>query len=305
MNNEEVIAWTRKEATLSSKSTEFSSTVINQMANQVLELVFSPLVENCRAGFWYHTFTRTLGTGNPYVRLPPRTFPAIEQVDVSMDGQHWAPLTEALESEQTEWMADYGANAIPTAYVIRGSSLYLLPAARVDGCQLRVKASVRPSTLVSSQAGVGVITDIDYDNRVLELTSLPVDRLAGDTTIVSGAICDVIEPRAQFELSLVDAQVIVVDPTHVQVAAGHTLARLEIGDYLRVAGQSDWPQLPISFHSLLGTITAIPIARQRDLLDRAQMLSTAASASLQRLEGHLKPRVRVDVHKVLQHQWGR
>jgi hypothetical protein len=304
MTNEELVAWTRKEATLSSKSTEFSATVINQMMNLQMSQVFEPIVANCRAGYWYHTFTRTLGVGNPFVRLPPRSCPAIEQVDISADGgANWVALKEALEAEVPEWMCDYGGDAYPAAYTLRGTNLYLLPAARSADCQLRVKVVVKPSTLVASQLGVGVVQDYDPDTRIVEVSSLPVDRLNSNAAMGGTKVVDIIEPRAQFELSLCDAAATVIDPTHVQIAAGHSLARIEVGDYLRFAGQSDWPQLPIGFHSLLGSATAVPIARQRDLHERADALSTMCSARLEALVGQLKPRVRVATHKPVQHQW--
>lgn len=303
MNRSELVAWVRDEATLSSRSTEYTAAKITQLLNQDMRKVYTPLIANARSGYWYHTFTRTLGTNNPYVRLPPRACPAIEQVDISIDGgQRWAALNEALESEAQDWSIEAQSYNWPQAYTIRGSYLYLLNAARVDGVQLRVKVVVKPSEIVEEQ-GAGLVVEVDADTRTITLNSMPVDRLAGNAQLNGTHIVDVIEPRGNYELSLCDALATVLDSTHIQIAEGYSLARIEPGDYLRVAGQSDWPQLPEEFHSLLGSTTAVPICRQRDLLERADTLAAAGSAGLQRFQSHLLPRVRVDTHKPIQHQW--
>lgn len=302
MNTTEIVTWTRKEATLSRLSTEYTSDVIVGLCNKTMDEVLTPLIASERSGYWCHTFTRTLGTNNPAVRLPPRSCPAIEQLDVSTDGGVcWRPLPEALEAEATDWLRDYGREPYPQAYVIRSSYLYLLPAATVPDVQLRIKTVMRPNTLVEMQGG-GQIVSLDPTTNILTLTSMPVSK-PSNATLTGDVLFDIIEPRGNFELSLCDAIGTVLDSTHVQIAAGYSLARVEPGDYLRCAGQSDWPQLPLEFHSLLGSITALPILRQRDMYERADALATASSSALQRLREHISPRVRVQQHKPIQHNW--
>ena len=128
-----MITWTRKEATLSRLSTEYTDTVILGLMNKTMDEVLTPVMAAARSGYWCHTFTRTLGIDNPTVRLPVRSCPAIEQVDISLDGVNWVALDEALEAEAQDWMNDYGRDNRPHAYVVRSSYLYLLPAAKVDG----------------------------------------------------------------------------------------------------------------------------------------------------------------------------
>lgn len=302
MNYTEVVTWTRQEATLSSKSTDYTSAKIMQIANQQMRTVFTPLIANARAGYWLHTFTRTIGAGNPYVRLPARACPAIEQCDWSADGVYWYPLQEALESEAQDWAREAQGYNEPQAFTMRGSYMYLLNAPKVEGIQLRVKVVMKPSLIVLEQ-GAGLILNVDPNTRILTVNAMPIDRVT-NTAVNGDCIVDVIEPRGNYELSLADGFATVLDSTHIQIASGYTVARLEAGDYLRAAGQSDWPQLPEEFHSLLGTVTAVPICRQKDMDTRAEALSAAGSSGLQRFQSHIMPRVRVDVHKPIQHQWG-
>lgn len=302
MKTSDLYPWTRKEATLSQYSTGYNTTTLLQMLNMTMSQVIEPVVAGVRSGFWVHTFTRTLGINNPTVRLPPRATPAIEMVEISTDGQCWAPLSEALESEVAEWMMEYGRDQLPTAYVIRSSYIYLLPAAKIEGVQIRVKTTVRPNVLVDDQS-TGQIEAVDVETRTLTVVSLPVSKPSGAAFGTGTVVCDAIEPSGNYERSLLDAPCTFVDSTHVTVAAGFSLARVQAGDWLRFANQSEWPQMPESFHPLIGSITAVPICRQRDLLERADAISSAASARLQSFAEHLQPRVRVQDHKPAQHNW--
>lgn len=302
MDSTAITSWVRDEATLSLYSSDYTSAKILQMCNQTMSDVLEPLIAGARSGYWCHTFTRTLGINNDVVRLPPRSCPAIEQVDISWDGGRcWEPLSEALEAEAQDWMNDYGRQNRPFAYVVRSSYLKLLPAAAAEGIQLRIKILVRPSVLVEPQS-TGLVVDYDADTRIVEVINLPVSKPSG--TAMSGTqVVDIIEPRANFELALCDAIATVIDPTHVEIAEGYGLARIEPGDYMRFANQSEWPQLPESFHKVIGSITAIPICRQRDMHQRAEALSSTSGNTLSRLSDHIKPRVRVQQHRPSQHDW--
>jgi hypothetical protein len=299
----EMITWTRKEATLSRLSTEYTDTVILGLLNKTMDEVLAPLVAAARSGYWCHTFTRTLGAGNQSVRLPPRACPAIEQVDISADGVHWEPLAEALEAEAQDWMQEHGRDQYPAAYVVRSSYLYLLPAAVPAGVQLRAKCVMRPNTLVAAQAG-GLINAFDPLTNILTLNSMPVSMPGSlPLTIGDNYYFDIIEPRGNFELALCDAVGTLIDSTHVQIGSQYSLGRVEAGDYLRCANQSEWPQLPKEFHSIVGSIAALPILRQRDLYERSDKLAEATGNALQRLREHISPRVRVQQHKPIQHNW--
>lgn len=301
MNVPELIAYVREEATLADQSQDYTDEVILRLLNVQLRQIFEPIVTDTRAGYWLHTLQRTLGAGNSYVRLPPR-IATLEQVDVYYDGV-WRALQEALESEAQDWAYEYGRAPQPQAYTVRGTALSLLPAALGSDTLIRVKGALRPSVLYAPQTA-GVVGAIDVANRVLTVNSMPVD---GRTSApISGAVTiDVIEPRNCYELSLVSARATVLDATHLQIEAGHTLSRIESGDVVRVAEQTDWPQLPEGFHASLATAAAVLVCRQRDLREREQALSSQAAGTIQRLQAYLSPRVRVAVHRPIQHGWGR
>ena len=298
MNTSELIAYARETATIDDGSTEFTDAVIIQLMNSAMRTYFEPIVADARSGYWLHTVTRTLAAGNPLVRLPPRHC-ALEQIDVRQGTGDWAALTEAIESELQDWRVT--TSPTPQVYTLRGSSIYLSPAASTADIQLRAKVTVRPSQLVLEQTA-GRVTAVDTTTRTITVNELPVDRTTGE--VVAGSlVIDVIEPRGWFELSLFDALAGVSGPTTFQVSSGPSLGRIEVGDYVRVAQQTDWPQLPESYHTVLGAAAAIPICVRRDMYDRSNELQGAVSAAAQRMAASLTPRTKATTHLPLQHGW--
>jgi hypothetical protein len=300
MNTTTLIAWVREQASISDESTEYDDPKILQLLNQARIEIFEPVIASTRAGYWTHTLTRTLGANNPVVRLPPRAA-AFLHADVRRDGGDWCPLQEALESEQQDWERD--RSGTPRAYLIRGTTMHLLNAPTTSQYTLRVKVIVRPSVLYATQAN-GLVTGIDLTTNTLTLNGLPADK-STNTTISGTLNVDVIEPIDNYELSLFHAPATVLDGTHVQVDSSYSLLKVQIGDYLRVANQSEWPQLPEPFHSSLASAAAIPPCVQRDLYDRVTDLRSDVSSAATRLATHLMPRTktRTDERQPIMHSW--
>lgn len=297
MNTSELIAYARPTATIEDGSAEFTDTVITQLLNTAMGSYFEPIIESARSGFWMHSLTRTLAASNPYVRLHPRHC-ALEQIDIRQGSGKWYPLDQSIESEAQDW--DPNA-AYPQAYTVRGSTVMLLPAPTTSDLSLRAKITVRPSTLVADQTG-GRVLSVDVAARTISIDSLPIDRTTSGP--LSGTtIIDVIEPRGYFELSLFDAPASVLDANTILVGSGPNLSRVEVGDYVRAAGQTDWPQLPESYHAVLAAAAAIPICTRRDMYDRANEIAASTSAAAQRLASTLTPRVRAVNHMPIQHGW--
>jgi hypothetical protein len=301
VDTNELIAYAREEAALAVESTEYDSVKLLSLLNQARIDVFEPVITAARCGYWVHTLTRTLGANNPIVRLPPRTA-AFLQADIRVGTGQWHPLPESTEAEAQDW--ERQSTVHPCAYIIRGSTMHLLPAASTDATySIRIKIVVRPSKLYLPQA-TGAVTNVDLTTNIITLASLPVDK-ATSTTITGTLNVDVIEPSDNFELSLFHAQATVIDATHVQVATGYSLARIQVGDYLRVANQSEWPQLPEPFHRWLASAAAITPCSQRNLYDQASDLQQSTAAAVTRLATHLAPRSRAQTQerRPIQHSW--
>lgn len=303
MDVTELTAYVREQAGIADASTEWSAVKILQLLNQTRTDVFEPLITAAKCGYWVHTLTRVLGAANPVVRLPLRAA-ALLHCDIRVGTGLWAPLTEYTEAEQQDWERMGGNQPnCPLGYVVRGSTLNLVPSAVDNNYSLRVKIVVRPSKLYLPQAA-GIVTNIDLTTNIITLTSMPLDMITS-TTLAGTLNIDVIEPVDNYELSLFHAQATVLDATHVQIAAGYSLLKVQVGDYLRAANQSDWPQLPEPFHPSLASATAIIPCTQRDLYDRANDLRQSTASSITRLVDHLKPRSKTQTQerRPIQHSW--
>lgn len=300
MNTTECIDYVRSQASIAVDSTEWSSAVILQLLNQTRVDIFEPIIAEARCGYWTRTLTRTLGANNPVVRLPTRAC-AVLLVDIRRANDRWYPLQEFTEAEQQAWERE-GGN-YPKAFIIRGTSMYLIPAPVDDQYSIRIKIIVRPSKLYLPQAA-GVVTNVDLSTNIITLTSLPVDKVTG-LTITGTLNVDIIEPADNFELSLFHAQATVIDATHVQIGTGYSLLAVQNNDYLRVANQTDWPQLPEPFHHVLASAAAIVPCTQRDLYDRVEALQQSVSSTVTRLVTALKPRIKVQTQerRPVQHSW--
>jgi hypothetical protein len=293
MDVAELIDFARSESGTSVENLEYTDSVILGLLNQQLRLHVQPLIANTRTGFWYHTFSRTLARGNPYVRMPARAC-SLEQVDISVDGGlRWAPLKQAIEADADKWLREHTGVSTPIAFTVRGTSLFLLPAASVDTVQLRVKVTLRPSKLKTSEAA-GLVVGVA--GNTITVNSMP-------TGVVGSVTCDVIQPRDAYELALVDAPMTVATATTLTVNASFGLGRIEPGDYVRLADQSDWPQLPESYHATLATLAAAVICDQRELESRSGKLAAKAGNQLSKLAADIAPRVRSSANKPAMHDW--
>jgi len=300
MDTSELVTTAQEEASIAPQSTEWDSTKLLQLMNQMLVEGFEPIIGAGRGGLWTHTLTRTLGANNSVVRLPPRTAGFI-QADIRLGTGKWCPLQEHTEADQQDW--ERLSASYPVAFIRRGSTLHLTPAA-IDGqCSMRVKIVVRPSTLYLPQT-TGKVASVDLNTNIITLVNLPVDKATSST--ISGTLnVDVVEPDDNFELSLFHAQATVLSSTTVQIASGYNLAKIQAGDYMRVANQSEWPNMPKPFHHLLAKAAAITPCIQRDLYDRANDLRQSVAAGINRLIEHVKPVVRANTQerKPIQHSW--
>lgn len=294
MIDSELIAQVREEATIESESTEYTAAKIRQILNQQLLSVFVPIIADARSGYYLHQPSRTIGINNPMVRMHPRST-ALEEVDIRNVNGNWCPLAEAIPAEATSWNSTYVNASVPQAYVLDSDYIRLLPAATDSTLEIKTRITVRAGTLVTEQSA-GLISNADINTRIITVNAMPLG-LAGTV------ICDAIAPRSLFELSMFNVPVTYVSPTTVSVPAGYDMTKIEAGDYLRLAGQFEWPQLPEEFHHLLAIAAAIPCCKRRDMYDREQALQTSLVAGVNRMREHMTPRTRSENHRPVAHGW--
>jgi hypothetical protein len=298
VNTDELIEYWRTATTIEDESEEYGAAGVLRLMNHGMRTVFQPMVASAREGHWLHVLTRALSVGNPLVRLHPRHI-ALEQIDLRIGGEggDWAPLTIALESERAGWERHYRAAQYPQAYTLQTNNIALIPAA-MDSCDLRAKFVMRPSLLVEAQDAGRVIA---FDEHTITVNSMPLDRVTGQ--VLSGSVTiDVIEPVAWSEISLFDAPATVSGST-LTVSSSFGLGRVQVGDYVRAAQQTDWPQLDESLHITVADVAGVYACRQKDMYTRADELAKQAQGALNRWVESLSPRRKATTHMPLQHGW--
>lgn len=299
MNTAELIDYWRTATTIEDESEEYGAEAVLRLMNHGLRTVFQPMVASAREGHWLHTLSRVLSVGNPLVRLHPRHI-ALEQIDRRIGGEsgRWEPLTVVIESERAAWERHYYAAQYPCGYTLQTNNIALIPAA-MDSCELRAKFVMRPSMLVEAQ-DAGRVTA--FDEHTITVNSMPVDRVTGQTLAGSVTI-DVIEPVGWSEISLFDAPATVTGATTLTVNSAFGLGRIQVGDYVRAAQQTDWPQLDESLHITVADVAGVYACRQKDMYTRADELAKQAQGALNRWVDSLSPRRKATTHMPLQHGW--
>lgn len=204
------------------------------------------------------------------------------------DGKYY-PLEEA--AAQDIWRFETQTNAVrPRKYAFDGGDIVLLPTPAAS-VTLRVRYYIRPSQLTESQnsrngTDRGRVTAVS--STFLQVNAQPFDQLATvPAAITTGAVIDVIRPAGWYEPVVVSLTTGVISGTTINVSEDLT-SRVQVGDYVRVADQTDWPMLSEDYHDLLPYDAALWVLGQMSLEDKG--LQAKTDRMYQRFRDSLAPR---------------
>jgi hypothetical protein len=311
MRSDELLARLRKSAFVGDATAypEYPDSELFNELNDRLRSVFSDQIISARSGYWLQTIVATSYMGGS--RLPGRSVVGgLESVEMLYNGAY-VPLEEVTPLEAAPWTS----SGTPWAYWCNNESIALVPTPPAN-VTLRLRYYLRPSLLVTSQSstlgGAGVdrgritASTPDAGSVLLTLSATPWDYGQAVPAAITGArIVDVIRPAGWFTPTLpnVIGNADFPSPNLMVITApGYSAAELgdlvRVGDYVRVAEQTDWPALPQDFHRMLADAAAVNVLREMDLFDKADVLSTAASADFQRFSKLIQPRVKSRPKKI-------
>ena len=189
-----------------------------------------------------------------------------------------------------------------------------------SGVTIRLRYYLRPSLLVTSQSSTssnsgsdgvirGRIDGINNTTRTITVNALPFDQsLAVPAAITSGYRVDSVRPSGWHMPTVVDyiPSITGLDLAFGSMSADEFGRSFRFGDFIRAADQTDWPALPADFHRMLADATAANVLREMDLTDKADVISTAASADFARFAKSIAPRVKSEPHSIrLRPYWSR
>lgn len=268
------------------------------------QALFEKLLVSPREGQWLKQYVVSTTAGISLYRLPHRSVGAgAERVELSTTGGKYQPLTNLSPRDASDREGNSGQ---PRAYTLRGDSVQLFPTP--DGSySLRIHYYLRPGTIVDQQVtGTerGRITAFDATARTIVTNAVPYDQLLTvPAAIATGnQLIDVVRPNGSHEVVLVGATQTLASTTFT-CAAGSDLSQVAVGDYVRAAEQTDWPQLPKEFHQTLCDATAASILVAKGYNEKAQALASKVRSDMDRFESILQPRI-ADSPKVLKPRYG-
>jgi len=309
MRSDELLSRLRKSAFIGNADayTEYTDNELFNELNDRLRSVFSDAVVSARSGYWLSTVVVTSYQGG--ARIPARAVTGgLESVEVLYNGVYYA-LDEVTPLEAAAWTQP----GQPFAYFCEAESIRLVPVPPSD-VTLRLRYYLRPSLLVTSQSSTqggagavrGLIGGVYPSTRAVFVNAEPMDYATGaGVPLAYPATIDIIRPDGWFSPTLVSATASSPGALQYQIPTpslsdAEFADLVRVGDYVRVAEQTDWPALPADFHRMLADAAAVNVLREMDLIDKADILSTAASADFARFAKLIQPRVKSRPKKIRQ-----
>lgn len=280
-----------------------SSRIMQELTERHLQLMGDEEVR-ARAGYGAQYRTVQTVSGVDQYPVPSRAIGgALEKLEVQPPGQSRYQQLHRIEitgSEQYDQGASAAANT-PSRYIVRDGFVQLFPPPPA-GLSLRFTFYMRPNQIVQSQCSIlggdgvdrGRITAINGGLRTVTVNAVPFDQLLLVPAAITSGVqqIDIIRPSGTFALAMYDVDQTLVG-TVFTLGGSSSMARIQIGDYVRVADQADWPMgFPVEAHRMVANRAAAEVARDVGTEEKIQFLSSVAEADLARWRRMRDPQVK-------------
>lgn len=311
MNTTEMLAQLRLNCLIEDGSADYSDAVLLRELSDALTTKFQDTIVGFRNGTWQQRYHIAVTSGVPTYRLADQVT-VISKVEIgygtlsTSENTAFTRLAKVDEGHSDLFEGSYSGLGQPRAYVLRGNNITILPTPDNSSYLLRVTYYRRPPRLYPSQNSVsgtdrGRVTTITPSTGTIIVNALPLDQsLASPTAIATGAYIDVIRPSGWYDHSLSNTFVAFVSGTVLTFAANiiDQLKLVQVGDYVRVYGQSDWPMLPEDFHRCVVDVASTKILIQRGYQQKAANFAGDVTADLQRFDTLYSNRTREEPRRV-------
>lgn len=298
--------------------------IMTELWNQLLK-VFGRNIINARSGYWlaqdYWTSSLQLNGG---MIISPRAYGSnLEKVELSQVAYQvgdFFEIEEVEEGQVNNLDLPVGQTGSPYSYVQRNDLCQLIPFPNASVLAGRLTFYIRPSKLVAPQDGTqgstlrGFITGNPAvtGNRQsptsisITMNALPFDMTLNVPAAPSGAgvPIDIVRGgegswheviyRGTYSFAggttgnINDAQLNPGAFVPLSIAA----LKMRQGDYVRLAGQSEWPALPDDYHDCLADCATIRILKQLNMSMKADDLVGMLSSDLDRFQDLITPRAK-------------
>jgi hypothetical protein len=282
---EDLIASAKLYASIPTAQATFQTADFLRIANEELLTYVVPLVTSQREDFFIAHYDVLLQNGVTEYRIPPRAVGTSLRTVWVISPQSRLIKFPRISRDDLE-----GAS---TGFYLDGNILSLV----VDdpnnvsqiGTALRMTYHIRPNTLVASTA-VGTISNINTGTKQVTVSSAP-------GTFSSTARYDLLRGRSGFEHLGIDLSATVAGG--VLTFTDTLPADLVTGDVVALAGEGNYPQIPVELHPLLARRVAM---RCLEVMGDNENLQSCASV-LARMEADavkiITPRVPGNVERLV------
>lgn len=309
MRSDELIDRVRKAADIGDVASwpDFPDSRILQELTERHQQMMGDEEVRARAGYGVQSLITTTIAGQDFYPVPSRAIGgALEKIEILASGQQRYQQLIREEVSGSE-AYDYGASAAPgtpARYSVRDGFVQLYPPPPA-GLSLKFTYYLRPSQIVTSQSGGvspsgvanpdrGRITAINTTTRALTVNALPFDMLVDPPAAIVSAvqIVDVVRPVGTFVLTMRGTSQSIVGLV-LTLGGSESMGRIQVGDYVRVADQTDWPMgLPVESHRMVANRAAAEVARDVGVEEKVAMLASVAEADLARFRHMRSPQVK-------------
>jgi len=298
LKDSELLASIRYSATLNAADPNYTDARLRIEAWNMLVASFADSISRSRSGYWRQFKLYTLNASQRGYRLPARALGNAVELAEILVGTNYLKLHPIELRELGRFESLTGD---PRGYLIEGDYLnvYGLP---VASGTMRAKFAIRPPKLVEEQTAGRILT-VTPATRQVTVNTVPTVRSTG-VALATAGLADVVHPTGGFELGAFDCAVTVAGTT-ITFPAGTDMSRIEVGDYVRGADETDWPMLPEEFHLTLAEATASKICIDRGMMQKASVLAASVGPQIERMKSLIQPRAKFDPRALRRRNYGR
>lgn len=308
MNTTEMLAQLRLNTLLEDTAVDYTDAVLLRELSDALTTKFEDTIIGFRNGTWQQRYFQPITSGTPSYRLGQQVT-VIGKVEIGMgtsvdlDSISFTRLPFVQEGHSDLFEGSYTGLGQPRAYALRGNDLVLLPTPDNSGYVLRITYYRRAPRLFGSQNSVsgtdrGRVTAVNAAAKTITVNALPFNQaLPTPAAISTAATVDVIKTSGWFDHSLSNVDVTIAGNV-LTVTSPQPTRDVQVGDYVRVYGQSDWPMLPEDFHRCVVDVCSTKILVQCGYQQKAANFAGDVTADLQRFDTLYSNRTREEPRKI-------
>lgn len=308
MNTTEMLAQLRLNCLLEDNAIDYPDAVLLRELSDALTTKFEDTIIGFRNGTWQQRYFQPVTSGTPLYRLGNQVT-VLGKVEIGMgssadyDSITFTRLPKVDEGHSDLFESSYTGLGQPRAYVLRGNDLVVLPTPDNGGYVLRITYYRRPPKLFGSQNSVsgtdrGRVTAVNATAKTITVNTMPFDQSLAVPAAISGtATIDVVKPNGWYDHSLSNVTA-TISGSVLTVTSLQPIRDVQVGDYVRVFGQTDWPMLPEDFHRCVVDVASTKILVQRGYQQKAANFAGDVTADLGRFDTLYSNRTREEPRRV-------